>query len=499
MRPPAKATTGVTGAIASGYSSVVGLVNGVQRTTKSAVRGDAKRPRTCERCTQQATVYCVDCKASMCKFCACMVHHPTTKLEKHSIEEIKQSVDGIKILSPILLDVLIVLLLVMMTYEGAGIEWRVDNQCPCVSRVRRHAAYFDMNLFYWFKQHFAVACNTEDSFWRLLIDTWVRGFVLGMDSFLLIISTFSGAIIFEEAARIILAPVLGSIYACLEVAVRAAECNITWGPLVDNRDRIESLVANSSIAQLFSPEGKPPPLTFPRRRPYTDQYEQLMYHWGRKIRSFEHYRGHAQAVVTYMLRSTVLFSLMIRIFCMVVPVADCFRAVLGTFGMQSVLDRHAINFQSATGIYQFNSVYTDWVFMTVSGALVRLVPGMGGYGEAAITDVFSVSLALARIRWVTVLVVFYLIYRFARWFVKRYLAEQRKAFDEKWKGEFGICYDIWGVAPPAKPAHVAAWRQEHGGCGRVDWASRTFRADSANDGFTKMSVGSVYACPTSSM
>lgn len=418
-----------------------------------------------------------------------MMHHPTTKFEKHSIEEIMEKDEGIKILSPILLDLLILGFIIFAIYEAAGIEWRVDNQCPCVSRARRQAAYIDMNIFYWFKQYFAVACNTEDSFWRLLVDTWVRGFVVGIDSPLLILSTFGGAVVFEEAARFILAPVLGSIYACLEVAVRHAERVITWEPLVDNRDNIEYVVKSSSIAQLFSPEGKPPPLTFPRRRPYSDQYEQLMYHWGRRMRSFQHYKGHAQAVVTYILRSTVLLSVSIRLLCMLVPMADLLRAILDVFGMQPMLDRHANNFRYLTGIYTSESVYTDWAFMATVRALLRQVPGMGGMGEAAITDIFSAFLALARIPRVILLVLVYVAYRVAQWFVKRYLADQRKAFDSNWKREGGICEDIWGVSPPGKPAEVAAWRPAGGGRGRVEWESRNFRADPAWGGDSHPSLG----------
>eukprot|EP00438_Fugacium_kawagutii_P005019 Skav216763 [mRNA] locus=scaffold1917:132428:139891:+ [translate_table: standard] len=77
----------------------------------------------CTNCKMDATVYCVDCNRELCIFCTTLLHHPSTKFEKHSLEDIVQedARPEVKIISPILLE-LILVFGAFFFYSGASIS-----------------------------------------------------------------------------------------------------------------------------------------------------------------------------------------------------------------------------------------------------------------------------------------------------------------------------------------------------------------------------------------
>ena len=129
----------------------------------------------CERCEgNEAEIYCVDCEAYFCKACSGRWHHPGTSNELHSLEQLVKDEKGLKILTPLLDELLIglvfySLLRQLVNYVDEDYLWRSDI-CPGIHLLQRGLAWLDTVLFYYFKNTLMTSCSYEDSFWKLLLD-----------------------------------------------------------------------------------------------------------------------------------------------------------------------------------------------------------------------------------------------------------------------------------------------------------------------------------------
>jgi len=142
-------------------------------------------------------IYCVDCKIILCEPCSRRLHHPHTKDETHSLEEVYPVEDdgyGIYIFTP-LAKPFFVVACIWFFWHSIRIpeEYAVQhNICPTMNVVYRLVSWVDSSIFYLVKQELSSHCATEDAVLRVYMDLWVRSIVTDTDSFALVGATLLG-------------------------------------------------------------------------------------------------------------------------------------------------------------------------------------------------------------------------------------------------------------------------------------------------------------------
>jgi len=157
----------------------------------------------------------VETNKPLCKKCVGLTMYPTMKSADFTIEAIDKQHPGVQSLTVVIMNITAVVGMVFaLVHSGIGNDYfKGANTCPALSMGRQALARFDANVFYYYKSSLATYCDIEDSFWRLLLDGWLRGVVSGSDSFLLLFSTLPKALLFKSAMSTFLRPVYAVLYA----------------------------------------------------------------------------------------------------------------------------------------------------------------------------------------------------------------------------------------------------------------------------------------------
>jgi len=437
----------------------------------------------CGNCTQPAQVYCVDCAKELCKFCTTLLHHPDTKMEKHSLEDIVQKSDGVKpevrIISPILLD-LIVIAASFFLLSGSGIKedyFQGASYCPGLGRVRWSVARLDANIFFYWKNEFAQYCDWEDSYWRFFMDTWVRGILTNTDSWILLISAFIRALTFEEFLRVIISPIVAYTYAVLAYCVQMVEFwlhSFLYEKLEGDDHtvtkwlkRISKVVDRFHFAQTLGiiDGKKPAPRTHRRKRPSTDFAEYVTYMWGRNFRMLDYYQSQARTACNVILKGSLAAAVLIRIFCILFG-GTPFVALAWAVGQGARAEQHREWFKTHTGILPYDEApagqayYTDWFFAVAARqAVVNGIPVLrlllGEVGVAAGEGVFKFVPVLLRL-WPL-----FLILGLQQGY-KLIIQRQQKRFSDLWKKQFRE--ECWGKMSRENPCGGTAYKELHFSC-----------------------------------
>jgi len=180
----------------------------------------------CEGCKAMVpkTFWCVECEKELCRRCVGRLHIPEDKKGRlHTIEDIdkKRKAAHTEVGAAMNLGLIIWLGYLLYSYDLAKDYFSGANMCPLVNLVRTFILYLDPNAFIYVKPSLAVACDAEDSFWRLLMDLWVRGICTGRDSLPLIAMTLPMAFLFRKVLAMFVCPVLAAIYATVAVPIQA--------------------------------------------------------------------------------------------------------------------------------------------------------------------------------------------------------------------------------------------------------------------------------------
>lgn len=165
-----------------------------------------------------AGAYCVECDKVLCRRCIGRLHVPECKkLCRHTIEEIDVDHQFTQSITTTVMNTAIFLFLGWMffTSELGNEYFKGANICPALGHGRWWLAHLDANIFYYFKTSLSTYCDIEDSFWRLLMDGWMRGIVTGSDNMLLLFATLPKALLFKAASVTFLMPVCVLVYAAL--------------------------------------------------------------------------------------------------------------------------------------------------------------------------------------------------------------------------------------------------------------------------------------------
>jgi hypothetical protein len=305
------------------------------------------KPTPCSNCSFPAEVYSVESKKVYCKFCACLLHHPGMKTEKHSLEALVETEEGVQMISYLLPNFLTFSILFVFFYmvtRPSNDQILGASYCPVIQQARQTLVRWDPSIFYYWKAHFAQFCDFEDSAWRLYIDAWFRGVVTRTDSMFLILAAFVKAFLFEKYIELVLAKVMGVLYGVLAILVRQFE------HLIPSRFHfLEDIARSISFNKLIKASGKCPPPTFWRARPMQNWMEGWKYMMDRRTRLFSYYQGHAQAIQTSLLRGLLYGAVFIRLACLFLGADSYLRAFFDALGLGPLMRREQEMFLGLTG------------------------------------------------------------------------------------------------------------------------------------------------------
>lgn len=393
-------------------------------------------------------MYCVECKKTFCWGCCGRLHHPFTKMESHSIEKIDKKHSGSNMLTCALMDLVVVLVIVFLLWDfRIGDDYfHGQSNCPSVARVRKVLAYLDVNAFYWFKSDFSLHCDTEDSFWRLLMDTWIRAVVAGTDSWLLLFMTLWKAFTFEVFILAILVPLVSVLYAGVATVTNWLENHIelpdftAYSFLTRTKrasawyNTVHKVLSKHKRLKIKGVKLAPPPATFPRQRKYLDSWEWFNYHLDRRMRTFHFYRAWSHQLIAGLVHSVVFFCLFVRVLCIFTnPYAGMlFRTVLSIVPTlsQTMDDHKAWHFKEVGVPIDSNGHYwSDWVASSLfKTALAPLkLPGISHIGLNVVLDLGSFLVYYCMAPFLLLFVPYKLI--------KRHLNAEQAKFKAHWEKE----------------------------------------------------------------
>lgn len=427
-----------------------GIIAGLMKTVKTILPPPESKLPSCANCGKvdkkaKAEIYDVDLDKCFCRFCAVLVHHPTTNFEENSLEEIITHENPLKIFSPVLLD-LCLLYAVSWIMSGPGVTpeyFNGQSYCPALSRGRRWLAQLDANLFFYWKARMSQFCDWEDSYWRFFTDTWVRGILTNTDSWLLILSEFIYAFIFEEFMRTLVTPFVAIVYAIVASIVEFVEWHLSQILLKEHKDTLgcigEVMSRISFASRLVIKEKKvPPPPTYLRKRPMKDWVELAKYRYGRHIRLVRFYKAQAQTACRFILQGSLQAAIAIRALCILLGNSALLKAV-ELVGLSDLGKQHVTWFAESTGLseklltegaYLSDTRYSDWLALAAIQQTMKNIPVIGQVGQDVCGSLWGGICAIRpfakRYSVLILLVVPYVLFKWK-------ISIQQKAYKDNWK------------------------------------------------------------------
>ncbi|KAJ9471766.1 hypothetical protein DIPPA_19312 [Diplonema papillatum] len=151
----------------------------------------------CENCYQPSRElwFCTVCSEIQCRRCKENVHMPGTRRGAHHLEVVDPPLP--MLITPLFRAIHIAAIAFIISsvvadvirgdvhnrlHGGAG--HLISLECPLVSRLRK-VTLVDSLVYHYFKGYWVQVCDAEDSWWRLISDTWARALVSGTDTWYL--------------------------------------------------------------------------------------------------------------------------------------------------------------------------------------------------------------------------------------------------------------------------------------------------------------------------
>jgi hypothetical protein len=271
-------------------------------------------------------VWCVDCKKRLCATCAYNLHAPGTGADSHSLEVIKfgQGKESIRIITPLLGELIIVLGLIYLFMYGSLLQENyLTSQvtCPFVSRARTFIASTDANLFYVYKDTFFSWCDYEDSFFRFLLDAWVRTIVTSTDNTVLVIQTLPKAALFNIVAMYVIAPFISIVFAvgmnCFSKLEEFLPSIVPEESMPKSNDMLrfieKEVVPLLGFLDYFSVGGSFPPQTERRTRDSQDYLDMIRYERNRLTRKVSFHFNDSLNTLQNLLQSLLITTMVLRL------------------------------------------------------------------------------------------------------------------------------------------------------------------------------------------
>lgn len=303
----------------------------------------------CSRCDSAANVYCVECAETLCFPCCDRAHHPGTYSELHSLERFQVHNAGVKLFTPMTAFVCIVIL-IWFFFTSLSISddylFRADI-CPAVEILQQATVWIDAGIFYWLKFRFVQCCGVEDSFWKLLLDTWVRTIVTNTDSFLVLLISLPQALLFQVIACSTLVPILALAYASIVCVLHSVEDLLPRCAVFERWEKAVMAFGNYTTS-VIAREIDYPPVTLPRGRLSQDTLDFCRYWYERRTRWFRFYYQVTKDVTKRIIQDIVLFIVFLRSFCILLNTGWILRAFFMHVGLKYKIEAHLAWFASAS-------------------------------------------------------------------------------------------------------------------------------------------------------
>lgn len=315
----------------------------------------------CSLCTcSKAVFWCVECRRRMCPGCVARQHHPGSLTVLHSIEKIIVDRSGVKLLSPILGEVL---LTCFAGYLLTNVRLSPDqlssfNMCPTASFARRVLAAFDAKVLYYFRKNFVDYCGIEDAFYSLFVEAWIRNIVTDSDDTLMVVITLVPAMMFRAVMSMIAVPVAALLFAVLMTIVRLVEVHLI--PVNPFTLWLQSVVASADVISLFQGRADVPPRTTWRIRPSKDSIDKLRYMKTRVTRQLSFFYDSTQADLRYFASKAIFMTVCFRLVCIWadefigVKPGMCIRSILCSIGFRNKIEQQFRWYDGATNYFGDN-------------------------------------------------------------------------------------------------------------------------------------------------
>mmetsp|Transcript_104507 Transcript_104507/g.180501 ORF Transcript_104507/g.180501 Transcript_104507/m.180501 type:complete len:503 (+) Transcript_104507:84-1592(+) len=285
-------------------------------------------PWRCKSCSNKAEWYCVDCGKKFCPQCCYNQHAPGMFASGHSVERLTQRWRTCHhFITPLVPELMFLAVAIKVGYltQVFGQDY-LDIQmiCPIVTEGRRLVGRLDTSLLYHYKDSFFSWCNTEDSYMRFIMDTWVRTIVTRTDNALLIFQMFPKALVFNVVVMYTLVPVLATIYALIVNATYQLECLLPDDPIFC---KLERIARRLSISEHFAESNSTPVETERRRRKEQDFADYLFYEYQRRVRAFKFYYTTSREGLQKLTARILMIILVFRLVCFYARLALPVRAI----------------------------------------------------------------------------------------------------------------------------------------------------------------------------
>jgi hypothetical protein len=222
-----------------------------------------------------------------------------------------------------------VIFILLAVFVGIPADYHTGRDiCPLVHTVRRELYRFDTGLLYMWKDKFAWACNLEDGYFRLLLDTWVRSISTDSDNLLLLVSAIVRSLLYHAVAvRYVILPGLVAMNAAISFAVHMllrlvsylapdVQLTVPYGLRSVTKlfnSRLQGWIIKHwslvSVIQLV------PPPTTPRERPRTDYIDSFKYWTDRRTRVVEYYTEAATHRLRMLTVLVPVLAVVVRLLC----------------------------------------------------------------------------------------------------------------------------------------------------------------------------------------
>jgi len=193
--------------------------------------------------------------------------------------------------------------------------------CPAVSSLRSWVAWLSHNLFYVYKDNFFQYCDIEDSFFRFLLDAWVRTIVTGTDNTVLVWQTLPKAAIFSVVLMYVIVPVIAIFFA---FAMHFAYMFEEWlgvyaegkPDLKGNLEWSAEVIQGMAFLNIFATDaGSYPPQTNRRRRPDKDILDWFRYLKDRALRKVSFHFHDSMSTLQNAVQSLLMTFMVCRLAC----------------------------------------------------------------------------------------------------------------------------------------------------------------------------------------
>jgi len=252
-----------------------------------------------------------------------------------------------------------------------------------ISRVQHGAASIDTSLFYYMKGSFFQWCNMEDSFWRFILDAWVRTIVTLSDNTLLVFQTLPAAFLFHIALSYCLVPVVACVYASIQTMVYFVEARI---PRTESLTRLEATVQMCDLSRFFGLGMlNPLPTTYPRTRPPMDIGDDITYRLQRKLRHFNSIYRNMLVSLQNLTWHLITWTMGFRLVCIWFGLNRPLRFFLSVFGFGSTISSQEQKFSLAKSMLINESLLWSLFgnFLKSATVFLGFMPSRWIYGTMA--------------------------------------------------------------------------------------------------------------------